>query len=414
MNKTLVQSVSSAEANKPLQKSATLNRKYVKRPIISVQSVTIEREAKAVNLSELAETVEQADLRAFRPTITVPVNKSVEVEDVPIPAQEEKPLKKITIEKIETSTEPEQSVEPEKVEEPSIVAGAFESPDQPAAPNPFQAALDRAASIEEAPKKSPSELKNEAIKRALKVMEEQKENQAIAKVIREDAREENLKAAKARSIKARLSRTRKQTKSIVEPAKSAKKVTISKMPKMAKSGSVISNVAKNSAKESMSQTFKRKKYHSGSKFFLAFTASAACVAVLAYFVNLNMPTISVRVAAMQTGIEASYPSYVPRDFSLGAVTSDKDGTVSIAFHGATEEQSFVLSEEKSSWDSNALLNNYVKPSWGEKYDTLREQGITIYISNSNAAWVNGGILYKISSDSANLNKKQIKNIVTSL
>ena len=76
---------------------------------------------------------------------------------------------------------------------------------------------------------------------------------------------------------------------------------------------------------------------------------------------------------------------------------------------------FTLSEEKLPWDNTTtLLNRFVKNKWGESYDSVREQGITIYISGSNAAWVNAGIVYKITVFSGNLTKKQIKNIVTSL
>lgn len=150
----------------------------------------------------------------------------------------------------------------------------------------------------------------------------------------------------------------------------------------------------------------------GKRFLIAFSCAAACVGVFFYLVSSNMPDISVRVAAMQTGIEASYPSYIPRGYSLGDVASE-DGKISMNFKGP-DEASFTLIEEKSSWDSVALERNFVKPTWGDKYSTTHEQGITIYISGSDAAWVNAGILYKISSKNDNLTKKQLRNIVVSL
>lgn len=149
-------------------------------------------------------------------------------------------------------------------------------------------------------------------------------------------------------------------------------------------------------------------------FMVAFACAAACVAGIIYVVGANIPDISVRVAAMQTGIQATYPSYVPRDYSLKDVSSE-NGKISMRFDGP-EKSSFTLVEEKSSWDSAALLRNYVEPTWGEDYATTHEQGITIYISNttSDAAWVNGGVLYKITSTGTVLTKKQVRNIVTSL
>ncbi len=150
------------------------------------------------------------------------------------------------------------------------------------------------------------------------------------------------------------------------------------------------------------------------RFAIAFTCAAACVIAVIGFVGANIPDISVRVAAMQTGIQASYPSYIPRDYSLGDISSE-DGKITMIFNGP-DDSSFKLVEEKSSWDSSALLRNYVEPTWGEEYATTHEQGITIYISNANsdAAWVNGGVLYKITSSGTALTKKQVRSIVTSM
>lgn len=75
---------------------------------------------------------------------------------------------------------------------------------------------------------------------------------------------------------------------------------------------------------------------------------------------------------------------------------------------------FSITEERSSWDSNALESNYVKSEFGEEYDKIREQGLTIFINNNSAAWVNGGLLYKLKCISGTLTKKQIRSIAVSL
>lgn len=148
------------------------------------------------------------------------------------------------------------------------------------------------------------------------------------------------------------------------------------------------------------------------RFMLAFGCAAACVAAIIYFVGSNIPDISVRVAAMQTGIEASYPSYVPRGFSLSDISSE-DSKITLTFASA-DAGTFTLVEEKSSWDSAALLRNYVEPTWQSNYTTTHEQGLTIYMFGSNATWVNGGVLYKINAEDNVLTKKQLRNIVTSI
>lgn len=142
----------------------------------------------------------------------------------------------------------------------------------------------------------------------------------------------------------------------------------------------------------------------------AVVSSICCMGVLYATLKFSMPDISAKVAAAQNG--ASYPSFVPRDFTARSASFQKN-TFSLEFVGPDKTR-FTLDQEKLPWDSNALLNNYVKPTWGEQYDTIREQGLTIYMYQSNAAWVNGGTVYKLNTTSGSLSKKQLKNIITSL
>lgn len=162
------------------------------------------------------------------------------------------------------------------------------------------------------------------------------------------------------------------------------------------------------------ETQKTPRFHFGvGRVVLALSCAAAAVFAIVYFVNLSAPDLSLRVAAMQTGIEASYPSYVPRDFSLSDITSE-NGKITMNFVNHSTGDAFSLTEEKSSWDSNALLENFVRKEYGEDYATVRENGLTLYIKNSNAAWVNGGMVFKLTTTSGSLTKKQIRAIAVSL
>lgn len=148
------------------------------------------------------------------------------------------------------------------------------------------------------------------------------------------------------------------------------------------------------------------------RILLALGCATASIFAIVYLVNINMPDFSLRVAAMQTGIEATYPSYTPAGYSLNGITSES-GKVTINF-GGEDGKSFSLSEEKSSWDSTTLLNNYIKPEFKEDYTTVREHGLTIFITPSAAAWVNGGVAYKLTFSENSLTKNQIISLATSL
>ena len=149
------------------------------------------------------------------------------------------------------------------------------------------------------------------------------------------------------------------------------------------------------------------------RVLLALSCAAIAVVAIVYFVNINMPDISLKVAAMQTGFDATYPNYVPRDYNLAGITSE-DNKIVLEFKKASSGEAFTLVEEKSYWDSNALLENYVKGTYEDNYVVIKEQGLTIYINNSNAVWVNGGVLYIITDSDGHLNSSDLHDIAVSL
>ena len=143
---------------------------------------------------------------------------------------------------------------------------------------------------------------------------------------------------------------------------------------------------------------------------------SACLVVVmlgGYFTYLNMPSLSVRVAAAQAGIDAGYPNYRPDGYGLNGPVTYSDGKVSMNFKAHGGNQAFTINQSQSSWNSDALLDNYISPRAGSDYIPYTERGLTIYTYGDNAAWVNGGILYTIEGD-APLSSSQLRRIATSL
>ena len=143
------------------------------------------------------------------------------------------------------------------------------------------------------------------------------------------------------------------------------------------------------------------------------SASLALLLLGGYFTYLNMPSLSVRVAAAQAGVNASYPSYHPDGYSLNGPVAYGQGQVNMKFASNSGPQNFTVSQSKTSWDSSAVLDNYIKDKAGDNYITYDEHGLTIYTYGGNAAWVNGGVLYTITGD-APLSGDQIRHIATSM
>lgn len=142
-------------------------------------------------------------------------------------------------------------------------------------------------------------------------------------------------------------------------------------------------------------------------------AGAGLLLLGGYFTYMSMPSVSTRVAAAQAGIEATYPSYKPSGYSLSGPVAYHNGQVHMSFAMNSGDGSYDLDQERSVWDSTAVLQNYVEPAVGQNYMITNIGGLTIYTYETNAAWVSGGILYTISGD-APLSSEQIQKIATSM
>lgn len=150
-----------------------------------------------------------------------------------------------------------------------------------------------------------------------------------------------------------------------------------------------------------------------SRFASVASGSLAIVLLAGYFTYINLPNISVRVAAAQAGIAATYPSYHPAGYSLKGPVSYSSGQVGMEFASNTSSEGFKLTQAKSTWDSSALLTNYVEQASHGDYSTYTNNGLTIYVYGNTAAWVNGGILHTISGD-APLSSDQVQKIAVSM
>ena len=360
-----INAVSSSSTHSNLQKSTTLSRRYVHRPTSLTQKAAEEAAKK------------DAEAEAAK--------KAAEAEAARKAAEEAEAARKA-------------AEEAAKAEAARKAAEEAEAARKAAEAEAARRAAEAEARAEAARKAAEAE----AAKRAAEAEAARKATETEAAKLKNTPRVSALQRRaeiKAAKKAAKLAKSRKNSDRALKSA--ARAAATVNTPK-------DSNLTKNATLE---HTFKKK--HHGRRILLAIICSAATVSALIAFVHFNMPDISVRVAAMQTGIEATYPTFIPRNYTLANVTTDKDGVVVINFEGP-DDAKFVLTEESSTWDSTALLNNYVKKNYPSDYATLREQGITIYTRGQSASWVNGGILYKIEASGKNLTKEQIRNIATSL
>lgn len=175
----------------------------------------------------------------------------------------------------------------------------------------------------------------------------------------------------------------------------------------------LQKVATMNKTERHQQQEQKKGFFKRRGIVMAASLAVVSVCLLGYLVYLNLPDLSVRVAAMQSGIENAYPSYVPTSYRLQGLVKEENGTITMNFV-KDDQDKFTLIEKKSSWDSNAVLTNFVKEHWGDNYTVAKGQGLLVYISGSNAVWVNGGVLYEIQDDSGSLSTDDLHDIAIGL
>ncbi len=177
-------------------------------------------------------------------------------------------------------------------------------------------------------------------------------------------------------------------------------------------------LAKESSKKKRAMPFSKTaaRIKSSPKITTIVVTSLAAVMLFGYITYLNIPNMAMRVAAAKAGFEASMPGYNPNGFKFAGPIAYSPGQITIQFSSNTDDREYNITERQTVWDSQSLLDNYVKDETGSDsgYSTFRERGLTVYVYNgSEATWVNGGIWYTIDGDSL-LNSGQLLRIAASL
>lgn len=132
-----------------------------------------------------------------------------------------------------------------------------------------------------------------------------------------------------------------------------------------------------------------------------------------WYAYQNVPGIAMQVAVRRSGIHANLPTYSPAGYSLHQPISYAPGQINLEYKSNSDNRSFSVVQRASSWNSQALLDNYINAAH-KQYQTMQVNGRTIYTYDSgNATWVDGGTWYQINGDST-LSSEQLLKIVDSL
>jgi hypothetical protein len=132
-----------------------------------------------------------------------------------------------------------------------------------------------------------------------------------------------------------------------------------------------------------------------------------------FFAKQHLSTLAVELAATRAGVEAKLPGYEPAGFSLAGPIEYSAGEIALSYQSASDDRNFTIVQKNTDWNSQALLDNFVEPN-EKPFQTVQENGKTIYLYNgNNATWVSGGIWYNVVGDSS-LNTDQLLRIASGL
>lgn len=143
------------------------------------------------------------------------------------------------------------------------------------------------------------------------------------------------------------------------------------------------------------------------------TAAFALMLLGGYMTYISVPGLSVSMAGSQAGVAAKYPSYSPDGYSFEGPVAYQPGQVALSFKSNGGGNGYTIEQRASTWNSVALLDNFVEKASKGNYETTSQNGVTIYTYGNNAAWTNGGVFYNITGE-APLNNDQLLHIAASM
>lgn len=175
----------------------------------------------------------------------------------------------------------------------------------------------------------------------------------------------------------------------------------------------VSRAIEKSREESKkSRGIHRKSIFARRKFISFSMGFVVAVFGVGYLTYINLPDIASRITAFQSGMTVETPAYIASGYSPKGLAYF-DGK-NVNFEYKKGDLSYKVQQSQSSWDSSALLQNYVIQNWDKDYSTAYSNGLTIYSNRrGEAVWVNNKKLYRIES-SDKISDEEIRKIATSL
>lgn len=128
-------------------------------------------------------------------------------------------------------------------------------------------------------------------------------------------------------------------------------------------------------------------------------AALAVIGILSGAVWLqNSPKLAFHTAASQAGIDASLPTFMPSSYHQNGQAAVAPGKITLNFVSPSATEPLNITQQRTEWDADALRENYVSQQTNN-FLAVQGQGLTIYMYNNQANWVNHGVWYQLKGTS---------------
>lgn len=132
-----------------------------------------------------------------------------------------------------------------------------------------------------------------------------------------------------------------------------------------------------------------------------------------YVWQVNYPNLALKIASARAGLTANLPNYVPSGWSIDSNIVSGAGKVSYVIQSGGSSQRIQVTQSKTNWDSQALLENFVQ-SQASDYTAVQAQGLVIYLYGDHATWINHGSWFSLDGAGSGLSQDQLVKIALNL
>lgn len=163
----------------------------------------------------------------------------------------------------------------------------------------------------------------------------------------------------------------------------------------------------------LQQALDAAKKSNSKSLVLKLGGALAVVAILSGVVWLqNSPKLAFRSAASKAGISASLPTYIPSSYRQDGDVQTAIGQLVVKFKTPSSTSPLTITQKRTDWDADALRENYVNRQ-AANFLAIQGQGLTIYLYDDTATWVNHGVWYQVTGTSK-LSREQVLKIAYGL